>query len=112
MSVYFVLKEFLSFGTISGVAIFGYEGFAFFETITFDFLILGLLCALINRITLYFMELHNDSVLVYNKYKTNFLEVRSITEEVKATRQRDFYSDDYKRIFTPDIDDSNFTTFF
>jgi len=48
----------------------------------------------------------------YNKYKTNFLEVRSITEEVKATRQRGFYSDDYKRIFTPDIDDSNFTTFF
>jgi len=106
MSVYFVLKEFLSFGTISGVAIFGYEGFAFFETITFDFLILGLLCALINRITLYFMELHNDSVLVYNKYKTKIRNEKAFLYE-KYRRDRLLTSEVIEnRVGTKPDDDS------
>ena len=47
----------------------------------------------------------------YNKYKRNFLEKRSLAEETKAVAQKDFYTDDYRRIFTPDLVDSDYTTF-
>ena len=44
--VYVIVKEFLSLGTIFGWKPFVYSGYAFFETITFNFIWLALLCAI------------------------------------------------------------------
>ena len=47
VSLIFVLvKEFLSFGTIFNWQPFAYSGYAFFETVTFSFIWLALLCAI------------------------------------------------------------------
>ena len=43
--IYVVVKEFLSFGTIFDWKPFKYSGFAFFETITFSFIWMAVLCA-------------------------------------------------------------------
>ncbi len=43
--IFVVVKEFLSFGTIFNWKPFAYSGYAFFETVTFSFIWLALLCA-------------------------------------------------------------------
>lgn len=44
--VFVVVKEFLSFGTLFNWKPFAYSGYAFFETVTFSFIWLALLCAI------------------------------------------------------------------
>lgn len=44
--IFVVVKEFLSFGTIFNLKPFAYSGYAFFETVTFSFIWLALLCAI------------------------------------------------------------------
>lgn len=67
--IYIVIKELLSFGTIGGIKLFNFDGYAFFKTITFDFLLLGLLCALASRFANFLIEISNEKKMVYNKYK-------------------------------------------
>jgi len=68
--IYFLLKEVLAFGTISGIKVIeNFEGYEFFKMITFDLILLGILCAVINRISALFIEMHNEKTMVYNKYK-------------------------------------------
>ena len=43
--IFVVVKEFLSFGTVFNWKPFAYSGYAFFETVTFSFIWLALLCA-------------------------------------------------------------------
>ena len=47
----------------------------------------------------------------YNTYKNNFLENHSFAQEIKTQNQMTFYTDDYNRIFTPDVIDNDITTF-
>lgn len=85
LTVYSLLKELLSFGTVADKRPFDFYGYDFFKTITFDFIILGLLCALINRITMLLVEVHNDRKMVYNKYKA------------KVRNEKTFLYDYYRR---------------
>lgn len=94
-TIYFLLKEFLSFGTIGGMKIIAsFEGYAFFEMITFDLILLGLLCALINRISALFIEMHNEKTMVYNKYK------------MKVRNEKMFIYEHYRRkkLLTSDVE--------
>lgn len=94
-TIYFLLKELLSFGTISGQQFLeNFEGYEFFKYITFDLLLLGLLCAIINRIAMLFIELYNDKKMVYNKYKT------------KIRNEKQFLYDNLRRkkLLTSDIE--------
>ncbi len=64
------LKELLAFGTIGGFRPFlKYFGYEFFQTIIFDFLLLGLLCALANRVAMTFADWAYQRNMVYSKYK-------------------------------------------
>ncbi len=42
--VFAIVKEFLAYGSVFGKKLFKYNGYAFFETITFELLWLGILC--------------------------------------------------------------------
>ncbi len=94
-TIYFLLKEFLAFGTIGGTKIItNFEGYAFFEMITFDLILLGILCALINRISALFIEMHNEKTMVYNKYK------------MKVRNEKIFIYEHYRRkkLLTSDVE--------
>ncbi len=68
--VYVSAKEFLTFGRIAGIQLFGHNGYEFFGLIVFDFLLLGLLCAFFVRVSNFISSLYTQRRLVYNKYKT------------------------------------------
>ena len=70
VSIYSILKELLCVGSIAGLKIIrNYDGYEFFRLATFDFLLLGLLCALIDRVVALLVNLYNESAMIYNKYK-------------------------------------------
>lgn len=83
--IYVVIKEILAFGTIAGFRILNFAGYAFFELITFDFLLLGLLSAIVNRISNYIIKTYNENIIVYNKYK------------VKVRNEKTFLYENYRR---------------
>lgn len=85
LTSYSFLKELLCFGMIAGRKPFDFDGYEFFKTITFDFLLLGLMCALINRITMLVVEYYNERKMIYNKYK------------VKVRNEKTFLYDYYRR---------------
>lgn len=66
---YSVVKEFLSFGTIYGKKLFVYAGFEFFRTITFDFIFLGIVCALAEMVYRIVLKKVNDKKMMYAKFK-------------------------------------------
>ena len=68
--IYATLKEILAFGTLSNIKLFkNFAGYEFFRFITFDFVLLGLMCAITDRLCSYIIDVYNDRVMVYNKYK-------------------------------------------
>lgn len=91
--LYVSAKELLAFGTINGQKPFKFDGYPFFETVTFDFLLLGLVCAVINRISNLIVELYNEKVMILNKYKT------------KVRNEKTFLYDYYRRkkLLTSDV---------
>lgn len=62
------VKEFLGFGTILGLKVFNYSGLAFFKTITFDFIWLGLVCALVDVIYRTVGNAYKEKRMTYEKY--------------------------------------------
>lgn len=83
--LFVIVKELLAYGTINGEKLFEYEGYKFFENIIFDLLLLGVLSAIINRISNVITELYNEKVLILNKYKT------------KVRSEKVFLYDNYRR---------------
>ena len=70
LMLYASLKELFVTGTIGGLKIINnYVAVDFFKMVTFDFLVLGLLCALVDRVVSLLVNLFNDYAMVYNKYK-------------------------------------------
>lgn len=93
--IYFLLKELLCFGTIAGYKLLeNFEGYEFFKYITFDLMLLALLCAATNRIVLILVEIYNDKKLLYNKYK---MKVRSEKQFLYDNLRR-------KKILTSEIE--------
>lgn len=110
LTVYCLLKELLSFGTVAGKRPFDFYGYEFFKTITFDFILLGLLCALINRITMLLVEVYTDRKMVYNKYKAKVRNEKAFLYD-RYRRQRLLSSEVViNKISTKDEDDENQTT--
>ena len=66
---YSVVKEFLSFGTIYNKQLFAYAGFEFFESITFDFIFLGIVCALAEMVYRILLKRANEKQMMYAKFK-------------------------------------------
>lgn len=67
--VYGVIKEFLSFGTIfDNQIIKTFAGNAFFETLVFDFIFLGVLCVICDITNRAIMKKINQKHMMYEKY--------------------------------------------
>ena len=49
--IYAVIKEFLAFGTLFTHKLFNFSGFSFFASVTFNFVLLGVICAVAEVIT-------------------------------------------------------------
>ena len=62
------VKEFLSFGTILNKQIFAFDGIEFFETITFGFIWLGLVCAFVDMIYRALGRKYKEKMMTYEKY--------------------------------------------
>ena len=62
------VKEFLSFGTILSKKLFAFDGIVFFETITFGFIWLGLVCAFVDMIYRAVGRKYKEKVMTYEKY--------------------------------------------
>lgn len=62
------VKEFLSFGTILNKQIFAFDGIGFFETITFGFIWLGLVCAFVDMIYRALGRKYKEKMMTYEKY--------------------------------------------
>lgn len=67
--LYGVLKEFLAFGTVYNKKFFVYSGFDFFKTIVFDFILLGIICAIAEMVYRVILKKINDKQMMYAKFK-------------------------------------------
>lgn len=63
------IKEFLSFGTVYNKKLFAYAGFDFFKTIVFDFLLLGIICAIAEMVYRIVAKKISDKQMMYAKFK-------------------------------------------
>ena len=62
------IKEFLAFGTILGKQLFVYKGYEFFKTITFDLILLGLICFVAEFINRAITKRVNEKRVTYQKF--------------------------------------------
>lgn len=69
LTCFAVIKEFLAFGTVYNKKIFVYAGFDFFKTLVFDFILLGIICAIAEMIHRVMAKKINDKKMLYAKFK-------------------------------------------
>lgn len=62
-----VIKEFLAFGTIFNKKLFAYSGYEFFATIVFDYVFMGLVCAIAEFVYRKILNKINEKEMVYAK---------------------------------------------
>lgn len=67
LAIFATLKEFLSTGNVLGKQIFKFAGYEFFETITFDFIFLGLLCVFAQMLYSVYEEKVSNKRISYEK---------------------------------------------
>ena len=121
--VFVVVKEFLSFGTLFNWKPFVYSGYAFFETVTFSFIWLALLCAvseiIFRKISKYLeqknmayakllKQVKNERVFQYDSLRRQKLLASEI--EIKYVDNEEFeeiVDKDNKNESLADLDDSN-----
>lgn len=121
--VFVVVKEFLSFGTLFNWKPFAYSGYAFFETVTFSFIWLALLCAvseiIFRKISKYLeqknmayakllKQVKNERVFQYDSLRRQKLLASEV--EIKYVDNEEFeeiVDKDNKNESLADLDDSN-----
>ncbi|MBQ4542492.1 MAG: hypothetical protein IJA23_06600 [Clostridia bacterium] len=121
--VFVVVKEFLSFGTLFNWKPFAYSGYAFFETVTFSFIWLALLCAvseiIFRKISKYLeqknmayakllKQVKNERVFQYDSLRRQKLLASEV--EIKYIDNEEFeeiVDKDNKNESLADLDDSN-----
>ncbi len=97
-----IIKEFLAFGTIYNKQLFKYSGFEFFETITFDFILLGIISAIAELVYRIILKKLNEKQIVYAKFKKKIRNEKKYQYDT-LRRKKLLASDVQKNVISDDV---------
>ncbi len=97
-----IVKEFLAFGTIYGKKLFVYSGFEFFSTIVFDFILLGVICAIAEMVYRIVLKKINEKQMMYAKFKRKIRNEKKYQYDV-LRRNKLLTSDVQKNVIDDDV---------